>query len=76
MRKLTPPTPACLDKPGGRATRLLDDEPTRIYVPLLIRPWIMQAYHAHRSCYLGLAPTPVMLERFYWWIGINVCIRW
>ena len=27
-RKLTPPTPICPDKPGGRAVRLLDDEPT------------------------------------------------
>ena len=26
---------------GGRAACLLNDEPIRIYVPLLMRPWIM-----------------------------------
>ena len=26
----------------GRAACLLNDEPIRIYVPLLMRPWIMQ----------------------------------
>ena len=76
VRKLTPPAPVCSDKPGGRAARLLDDEPTRIYVPLLMRPWIMQACHAKASCHLGVARTLSMLERFYWWIGMNVCTRW
>lgn len=43
VRKLAPPAPAHLNKPDGRAARLLNDEPVRIYVPLLMRPWIMQA---------------------------------
>ena len=29
----------------GRAACLLNNEPVRIYVPLLMRPWIMQACH-------------------------------
>ena len=62
VRKLTPPAPVCPDKPGGRAARLLHDEPTRIYVPLLMRPWIMQACHANASCHLGVARTLSMLE--------------
>ena len=30
-------------RPAGRAARLLGDEPVRMYVPLLMRPWIMQS---------------------------------
>ena len=37
-RKITPPALACSDEPGGRAARLFDDEPMRIYTPLLVRP--------------------------------------
>ena len=76
VRKFTPPALACPDKPGGRAARLLDDEPTRIYVPLLMRPWIMQAYHAIASCHLGVARTLSMLECFYRWSGMSICTRW
>ena len=74
--KLTPPDPVCPDNPGGLAARFLHDEPTRIYVPLLMRPWIMQACHANDSCHLGVARTLSMLERFYWLIGMSVCTRW
>ena len=49
VRKSTPPAPVCLYKPGGRAARLLHDEPARIYVPLLMRPWI---------CLLYTSPSP------------------
>ena len=63
--KFTPPAPVCPDKPGGRAARLLDDKPTRIYIPQLTRPWIMQECHANTSCHLSFARTFPMLERFY-----------
>ena len=47
-----PPTP---DEPSlvGRAACLLNDDPIRIYVPILMRPWIMQACHSTASCHLG-----------------------
>ena len=48
-----------------RVTRLLNDEPTRICVPLFMRPWIMQAYHVNVSCHIGVALALSMLERFY-----------
>ena len=64
VQKVTPPTPVCPDKPGGRAAHLLHDEPTRIYVPRVMRPWIMQACHANTFCHLGVAHTLFMLERF------------
>ena len=76
VRKLTPPAPACPDKPGGRAARLLHDESTRIYVPILMRPWIMHTCQANASCHLGVDRTLSMRERFYWWIGMGICTRW
>ena len=52
------------------------DTPIRIYVPLLMRPWIMQACHSDASCHLGVLRTLHMLERFYWWIGMDISARW
>ena len=51
------------------------DDPVRIYVPLLARPWIMHASHADASCHLGVTRTLQMLERFYWWVGMEVCTK-
>ena len=59
-----PPTRS--DNSVGRAACLLNDEPVRIYVPLLIRPWIIQACHSTASCHLGTTRTLRMPERFYW----------
>ena len=42
------------------------NDPVRIYVPLLARPWIMHACHADASCHLGVTRTLKMLERFFW----------
>ena len=65
------------DKPNsvGQVACLLNDEPVRVYVPLLMRPGIMQACHSTASCHLGTTRMLRMLERFCWWIGINVCTR-
>ena len=70
-----PPTKS--DKPNsvGRAACLLNDEPIRIYVPMLMRPRIMQACHPTVSCHLGTTRTLRMLERFHWRIGMNLCIQ-
>ena len=76
VRNSTPPrTP---DEPisVGRATCLLNDEHIRIYAPLFMRPWIMQACHSTASCPLGTTRTLRMLEWFYWWVSMNVCTRW
>ena len=77
VRNSTPP-PSRSDKPNsvGRAACLLNNEPVRIYAPLLMRPWIMQACHLTASCHLGTTSTLRMLERFYGWTGMNVCTRW
>ena len=62
----TPPlTTSAEPSSVGRAARLLNDEPIRIYVPLLMRPWIMQACRSTASCHLGTTRTLSMLERFH-----------
>ena len=71
-----PPTRSDKPNPVGRAACLLNDELVRIYALLLMRPRIMQACHSTASCHLGTTRTLRMLERFYWWIGMNVCTRW
>ena len=52
-----------------------NDEPIRIYVPLFMRPWIMEACHSTAARHLGTTCKLRLLERFYWWIGMNVCTR-
>ena len=66
-------TPATL---SGRRSRVPFDDPIRIYVPHLARPWIMHACHADAACHLGVTRTVKMLERFYWWISMEVCTKW
>ena len=61
---------------SGHRSRVPFDDPIRIYVPHLLRPWIMHACHADASCHLGVTRTLKMLERFYWWVGIEVCTKW
>ena len=67
-----PPLPPP-DEPSsvGRAACLLNDDLIRVYVSLLMRPWIMEACHSTASCHLGTMRTRIP-ERFYWWIGIKV----
>ena len=71
-----PPPPPLLPpdapSPVGRAACLLKDEPVRIYVPLLMRPWIMQSCHSTASCHLGTTRTLRMPDRCYWWIATYV----
>ena len=77
VRNPTPP-PATSDKPNsmGRAACLLNDKPIRMYVPLGMRPWTMQARCSTASCHLDTACALHILERIYWWIDMNVCTRW
>ena len=71
-----PPTKSDNVNSVGRAACLLNDQPVRLYVLLLMRPGIMQACHSTAACHLGTTRTLRMLERDYWWIGRNVCTRW
>ena len=64
------------DGHNSRRSRPSFDDPVRIYVPLLVRPWIVHACHADASCHLGVTRTPRMLKRFYWWVGMEACTKW
>ena len=48
----------------------------RVYVLMLIRPWVLNTCHADASLHLGVTRTVRMLARFYWWIGMDVSARW
>ena len=76
VRNPTPPPSPDAPSSVGRAACLLNAEPVRIYVSLLMRPWIMQACHSTASCHLGTTRTLRMLERIYRWIDMNACTRW
>ena len=72
------PTTA-ISRPDGPPIRLRRpplDDPVRICVPLLARPWIMRACHADTSCPLGVTRTLKMLGRFFWWVGMEACTKW
>ena len=75
VRNSTPPPTTDELSSVGRAACLLNGESIRIYVPLLMHPRIMLVCHSTASCHLGTTCTLRMLERFYWWIGMNVCTR-
>ena len=62
--QLTQPPLSDSQRPVGRVVCLLNDEPVCIYVPLPIRPWVMQACHSTASFHLGTTRTLRMLERF------------
>lgn len=72
VRRRTKPPATDPGRPGGRAARLLGDEPTRIYFPMRMRPCVI---HGQALCHLGTARTLSLLERFYWWVGMNAVTR-
>lgn len=66
------------DRPGrkpGQYERLLGDEPVRTYVPLLLRPWVMDCAHKE-AVHLGEKVTLTLLERYYWWVGMAESVKW
>lgn len=63
VRKPTPSLAPDSQRSVGRVDCLLNDEPLRIYVPVLMHPWVVQAF-----CHLGTTRTLRLLERFCWWI--------
>ena len=76
VRQPTPQPAPNSQRPVGRAACLLNDDPFRIYVPLLMRPCVMQACHSTASCCLGTTRIPRLLERFCCWVGMSICTPW
>ena len=56
-----------LSHSGGRVPQ--------IYVPMLMRPWVLRGCHADSVCNFGVTRTLQMLQRFYWWIGLDQSVR-
>ena len=52
------------------------NQPPRVYVPMLMRPWVLHTCYSTTSCHLSVARTLGMLRRFYWWIGMDISTRW
>ena len=59
----------------GRYERLLGDEPMRVYVPLMFRPWVMDRTH-NEAVHLGEKVILAMLERYYYWVGMASSVKW
>lgn len=68
------PAPLVL-KPIAIHARLLGNEPMRIRVPVIMRPWPMDSCHSEAFCHSGAVRTVQMLERYYWCIGVEQCTR-
>ena len=47
----------------------------RTYVPLLLRPWVMDCAHKE-SVHLSEKVTLTLLQRYYWRIGMADGVRW
>ena len=53
----------------------LRNQTSRVYVPMLMRPWVLHTCHSTTSCHLDVARTLSMLMRFYWWVGMDISTR-
>ena len=73
FRHAYPPLSSDAQRSVGRTASLLNHEPIRVYVRLLMRPWVMQTCHSPASRHLRTARTLHMLERVSWWIGSSIC---
>ena len=52
-----------LSHSGGRVPQ--------VYVPMLMRPWVLRGCHADSVCHFVVTHTLQMLQRFYWWVGLD-----
>lgn len=72
------PLRAPADRPDinpGQYARLLGDEPVKTYVPLLLRPGVMECSH-REAVHLGEKMTLGSLHKFHWWIGMDESAKW
>ena len=47
----------------------------RVYVLLMLRPWVMDRIHKE-AVHLGEKVTLAMLERYYYWVGMASSVKW
>ena len=48
----------------------------QMYVPMFMRPWVLRGCHSDSVCHFGVSRTLQMLQRFYWWIGLDQSVQW
>ena len=41
-----------------------------------MRPRVLRGCHADSVCHFGVTRTLQMLQRFYWWVGLDQSVRW
>ena len=68
------PMPPQGDRNPGQFERYLGEEPTRTYVPMLLRPWVMDQTHKE-AIHLGESITLSLLQRYYWWTGMKDSVK-
>ena len=51
------------------------DRVPQIYVPMLMRFWVLRECHSDPVCHFGVSRTLQMLQRFYWWVGLDQRVR-
>ena len=68
--------PASLpNRKPGRYECLLGDEPVRVYVPLMFRPWLIDRKRKE-AVNLCEKVTLAMLERYYYWVDMASSVKW
>ena len=65
---------SCPNRKPERYERLLRDEPLRVYVPLMLRPWVMDRTHKE-AVHLGEKVNLAMLKRYYYWVGMASSVK-
>ena len=74
MRRLTSAPVELEDRHPGLFERYLGDEPLRTYVPMMLRPLVMDQTH-EEAVHLDERVTLSLLQRFYWWIGMKQSLK-
>lgn len=70
VRKVTEEPSGEEERYLGKFGSYLGEELVRTYVPISVRPWVMDQI-LKEMVHLGGNVTLFMLQRYYWWIGIK-----
>lgn len=62
--------------PAGRVVSLLNNEPARTFVPLMLGPLVLQQCHADVSCHFGVSKALPLLEALLLVDWGGACARW
>ena len=74
VKRSTKPPQQRPTRVSGKFERLLLDETIRVYVPFLLRPWVLDSIHKEEF-HLGENVTLASVERYYWWSGMSGSVK-